>query len=82
MGGLCESAVKSFMSHLKNTAGDHKFNYEEFTQSLVYIEAVLNPRPISPLARFLRFYSSIHLNISSEELHIAPYLRQKETHSL
>ncbi|XP_049301851.1 uncharacterized protein LOC125775371 [Bactrocera dorsalis] len=51
MGGLWESAVKSFKSHLKKTAGNHKFNYEEFTTLLTRIEAVLNSRPISPLSQ-------------------------------
>ncbi|XP_054083224.1 uncharacterized protein LOC128920268 isoform X1 [Zeugodacus cucurbitae] len=51
MGGLWESAVKSFKFHLKKTAGNHKFNYEEFTTLLARIEAVLNSRPISPLSQ-------------------------------
>ena len=50
MGGLWESAAKSFKSHLKKTAGNHKFNYDEFTTLLARIEAVLNSRPISPLS--------------------------------
>ncbi|XP_017485298.1 PREDICTED: uncharacterized protein LOC108373869 isoform X2 [Rhagoletis zephyria] len=51
MGGLWESAVKSFKTHLKKTAGSHKFTFEEFTTLLIRIEAVLNSRPISPLSQ-------------------------------
>ncbi|XP_049301897.1 uncharacterized protein LOC125775394 [Bactrocera dorsalis] len=51
MGGLWKSAVKIFKSHLKKTAGNHKFNNEDFTILLTRIEAVLNSRPISPLSQ-------------------------------
>ncbi|XP_049316554.1 uncharacterized protein LOC125779317 [Bactrocera dorsalis] len=49
MGGLWESAVKSFKSHFKKLAGSYKFNYEEFTTLLAKIEAVLNSRPLTAL---------------------------------
>ncbi|XP_049315814.1 uncharacterized protein LOC125779230 [Bactrocera dorsalis] len=51
MGGLWESAVKSFKSHLKKVAGNYKFNYEEFTTLLIRIEAVLNSRPLTTLSQ-------------------------------
>ncbi|XP_049317015.1 uncharacterized protein LOC125779789 isoform X1 [Bactrocera dorsalis] len=51
MGGLWESAVKSFKSHFKRVAGNYKFNYEEFTTLLNRIEAVLNSRPLTVLSQ-------------------------------
>ncbi|XP_049306006.1 uncharacterized protein LOC125776623 [Bactrocera dorsalis] len=51
MGGLWESAVKSFKSHFKPVAGNYKFNYEEFTTLLNRIEAVLNSRPLTVLSQ-------------------------------
>ncbi|XP_050328360.1 uncharacterized protein LOC126758230 [Bactrocera neohumeralis] len=51
MGGLWESAVKSFKSHFKKLAGTYKFNYEEFTTLLTRIEAVLNSRPLAALSQ-------------------------------
>ncbi|XP_017474984.1 PREDICTED: uncharacterized protein LOC108365465 [Rhagoletis zephyria] len=51
MGGLWESAVKSFKIHLEKTAATHKFTFEEFTPLLVRIEAVLNSRPLSALSQ-------------------------------
>ncbi|XP_028901496.2 uncharacterized protein LOC114805108 [Zeugodacus cucurbitae] len=51
MGGLWESAVKSFKSHFKKIAGNHKFNYEEFATLLTKIEAVLNSRPLTALSQ-------------------------------
>lgn len=54
MGGLWESAVKSFKAHLKKIAIPHKFTFEEFITLLVRIEAVLKSRPISPLSQILR----------------------------
>lgn len=45
MGGLWESAVKSFKTHLTKVAGTHKFTFEELTTLLVRIEAVLNSGP-------------------------------------
>ncbi|XP_036320792.1 uncharacterized protein LOC118735248 [Rhagoletis pomonella] len=51
VGGLWESAVKSFKIHLKKTAATHKFTFEEFTTLLVRIEAVLNSRPLSALSQ-------------------------------
>ncbi|XP_017473117.1 PREDICTED: uncharacterized protein LOC108364067 [Rhagoletis zephyria] len=51
VGGLWESAVKSFKIHLKKTAATHKFTFEEFTTLLVRMEAVLNSRPLSALSQ-------------------------------
>ncbi len=51
MRGLSELAVKSFKSHLKKGAGNYKFNYEEFTTSLIRTEAVLNSRPLTTLSQ-------------------------------
>ncbi|XP_049302056.1 uncharacterized protein LOC125775455 [Bactrocera dorsalis] len=51
MGGLWESAVKTFKSHFKKGAGNYKFNYELFTTLLVRIEAVLNSRPLTTLSQ-------------------------------
>ncbi|XP_054084611.1 uncharacterized protein LOC128921342 [Zeugodacus cucurbitae] len=51
MGGLWESAVKSFKSHFKKLAGNYKFNYEEFSTLLTRIEGVLNSRPLAALSQ-------------------------------
>ncbi|XP_004524154.1 uncharacterized protein LOC101458505 [Ceratitis capitata] len=51
MGGLWESADKSFKIHLKKTAASHKFTFEEFTTLLVPIEAVLNSKPLSAISQ-------------------------------
>lgn len=50
MGGLWESAVKSFKLHLRKVAGSQKFTFEEFSTLLARIEAVLNSRPLSPVS--------------------------------
>ncbi|GFX56330.1 uncharacterized protein TNCV_2242621 [Trichonephila clavipes] len=49
-GGLWESGVKSFKTHLKRVAGSSNFTLEEFITLLAEIEAVLNSRPLSPLS--------------------------------
>ncbi|XP_039951457.1 uncharacterized protein LOC120768752 [Bactrocera tryoni] len=40
-----------YMGGLWETAGNHKFTYEEFSTLLARIEAVLNSRPVSPLSQ-------------------------------
>ncbi|XP_075163068.1 uncharacterized protein LOC142235694 [Haematobia irritans] len=50
MGGLWESAVKSFKYHFKRIAGSHRFTFEQFATILARIEGVLNSRPISALS--------------------------------
>lgn len=50
MGGLWEAGVKSMKSHMRKTAGNIKFTFEEFTTLLVRIESVLNSRPLSPIS--------------------------------
>ncbi|GFV17977.1 reverse transcriptase domain-containing protein [Trichonephila clavipes] len=49
-GGLWESGVKSFKTHLKSVAGNSNLTLEEFITLLADIEAVLNSRPLSPLS--------------------------------
>ncbi|GFT75660.1 integrase catalytic domain-containing protein [Trichonephila clavipes] len=49
-GGLWESGVKSFKTHLKRVVGNSNLTLEEFITSLAEIEAVLNSRPLSPLS--------------------------------
>ncbi|GFT16566.1 integrase catalytic domain-containing protein [Trichonephila clavipes] len=49
-GGLWESGVKSFKTHLKRVAGSSNLTLEEFITLLTEIEAALNSRPLSPLS--------------------------------
>ncbi|GFX19979.1 integrase catalytic domain-containing protein [Trichonephila clavipes] len=44
-GGLWESGVKSFKTHLKRVAGSSNLTLEEFITLLAEIEAALNSRP-------------------------------------
>ncbi|XP_075157748.1 uncharacterized protein LOC142231014 [Haematobia irritans] len=50
MGGLWESAVKSFKHHFKRIAGAHRFTFEQFATILARIEGILNSRPISAIS--------------------------------
>ncbi|GFV61000.1 integrase catalytic domain-containing protein [Trichonephila clavipes] len=49
-GGLWESCVKSFKTHLKRVAGSSNLTLEEFITLLAEIEDVLNSKPLSPLS--------------------------------
>ena len=49
-GGLWETGVKFFKTHLKETIGNSKLMIEEFLILTTGIEAVLNSRPITPLS--------------------------------
>lgn len=48
--GLVEAAVKSMKFHLTRIIGETKFTYEQFSNILTRIEAVLNSRPISAIS--------------------------------
>lgn len=48
-GGLWESTVKSFKTHLKKIIGDTMLTYEEFLTIIVKIEGILNSRPLYAL---------------------------------
>lgn len=50
MGGLWEAAVRSMKTHLYRTIGSQLLTFEELSTVLCQIEAVLNSRPIVPLA--------------------------------
>ncbi|GFX05541.1 uncharacterized protein TNCV_3434451 [Trichonephila clavipes] len=62
-GGLWESGVKSFKTHLKRVAGSSNLTLEEFITLLAEIEAVLNLRPLSPLSSDFETLSPGHFLI-------------------
>ncbi|XP_071579233.1 uncharacterized protein [Temnothorax nylanderi] len=49
-GGLWESGVRSFKTHLRRVVGDQILSIEEFTTVLAQIESVLNYRHLCPLS--------------------------------
>ncbi|XP_011859522.1 PREDICTED: uncharacterized protein LOC105557008 [Vollenhovia emeryi] len=49
-GGLWEAAVKSAKHHMYRIIGNAHLSYEEMLTLLCEIEAILNPRPITPLS--------------------------------
>ncbi|XP_038106744.1 uncharacterized protein LOC119766334 [Culex quinquefasciatus] len=49
-GGLWESQVKSFKTHLKKTFGLQVLKMDEMLTALAQIEAVLNSRPLTPIS--------------------------------
>ena len=50
MGGLWEAGVKSFKMHMKKSASQLKYTFEEFSTLLSTIEACLNSRPLGSLS--------------------------------
>ncbi|GFX64452.1 integrase catalytic domain-containing protein [Trichonephila clavipes] len=62
-GGLWESGVKSFKTHLKRVAGNSNFTLEELITLLDEIEAVLNSRPLSSLSSDFETLSPGHFLI-------------------
>lgn len=53
MGGLWESAVKSFKSHFYRFSRNFKYTFEELSTVLARIEACLNSRPLCPMSENL-----------------------------
>ncbi|XP_071576443.1 uncharacterized protein [Temnothorax nylanderi] len=49
-GGLWESGVRSFKTHLRRVVGDQILSIEEFTTVVAQIESVLNSRPLCPMS--------------------------------
>ncbi|XP_015119506.1 uncharacterized protein LOC107042822 [Diachasma alloeum] len=59
MGGKWEAAVKSTKYHLRRIIGTSTLTYEEFTTLLTQVEAILNSRPLCPLANDLQDTSAL-----------------------
>ena len=51
-GGLWESAVKSFKTHLYRIVGTTRLTFEELTTVLVQIEACLHSRPLGVIPHY------------------------------
>ena len=49
-GGLWEAAVKSYKHHFTQIAGSSLLAYEQLHTYVVEFEAILNPRPLTPLS--------------------------------
>ncbi|GFY09045.1 integrase catalytic domain-containing protein [Trichonephila clavipes] len=62
-GGLWESGVKSFKTHLKRVAENSNLTLEEFITLLAEIEAVINSRPLTPLSSNFETLSPGHFLI-------------------
>lgn len=46
MNGICESGIKLIKYHLKRVIGENVLTYEQLNTLLIYIESILNSRPL------------------------------------
>jgi len=49
-GGIWESCVKLVKTHLRKLIADESYTYEEFETIIIFIEGILNSRPLTPVS--------------------------------